>query len=141
METIQTTALLRSARILGRILWSCCHSNSNEKPSANASVKNSKKSKIIIVSLTSPSFNLQEGNACHLVDIVVPADCRIKIKAGEQTRKISGSCLRAIIVVELEVEGDIRCNWNPWNTKDLWKKDWVNRRFEEESRPSRLQRY
>ena len=45
VETIQTTALLRTARILRRVLetWEdCCHSNSSERPSANADVKNSK---------------------------------------------------------------------------------------------------
>ena len=41
VETVQTTALLRSARILRRVL---------EKPSANASVKHSQTSKIIIIS-------------------------------------------------------------------------------------------
>ena len=38
VETIQTTALLK--RVL-RLEETCCHSNSNEKPSANAGVKNS----------------------------------------------------------------------------------------------------
>ena len=42
VETIQTTVLLRSARILKRVQETCCHSNSIEKPSANAGVKNSK---------------------------------------------------------------------------------------------------
>ena len=43
VETIQTTALLRTARILRRVLEeTCCHSNSSERPSANADVKNSK---------------------------------------------------------------------------------------------------
>ena len=42
VETIQTIALLRMARILRRILETCCHSNSSEKPSANTDVKNSK---------------------------------------------------------------------------------------------------
>ena len=42
VETIQTTALLRMARILRRVLEICCHSNSSEKPSANTDVKNSK---------------------------------------------------------------------------------------------------
>ena len=42
VETIQTTALLRTARILRRVLKTCCHSNSSEKPSANIDVKNSK---------------------------------------------------------------------------------------------------
>ena len=41
VETIQTTALLRTARILRRVLETCCHSDSSEKPSANAGVKNS----------------------------------------------------------------------------------------------------
>ena len=44
VETIQTTALWRTARILRRVLetWGdCYHSNSSEKPSANADVKNS----------------------------------------------------------------------------------------------------
>ena len=40
-ETIQSTALLRSARILRRVLETCCNLNSSEKPSANAGEKNS----------------------------------------------------------------------------------------------------
>ena len=39
VETIQTTALLRTAR---RLEETCCHSNSSEKPSANTDVKKSK---------------------------------------------------------------------------------------------------
>ena len=45
VETIQTTALLRTARIQRRVLEieeTCCHSNSSEKPSANTDVKNSR---------------------------------------------------------------------------------------------------
>ena len=42
VETIQTTALLRTARILRRVLETCCHSDSSEKPSVNTDVKNSK---------------------------------------------------------------------------------------------------
>ena len=38
IKTIQTSALLRSARILKRVLETCCHSNSREEPPANASV-------------------------------------------------------------------------------------------------------
>ena len=45
VEAIQTTALLRTARILRRV-WrveeTCCHSNCSEKPSANTDMKNSK---------------------------------------------------------------------------------------------------
>ena len=48
VETIQTTALLRTARI-GDESWrleeTCCHSNSSEKPSANTDEKNSKEVK------------------------------------------------------------------------------------------------
>ena len=40
VEIIQTTALLRTARILRRVLETCCHSNSSEKPSADAGRKN-----------------------------------------------------------------------------------------------------
>ena len=43
VQIIQTTALLRSARILRRVLETSCHSNSREKLSANAGVKNSQK--------------------------------------------------------------------------------------------------
>ena len=49
VETIQTTALLRWARILRRVLETCCHSNSSERPSANADVKNSQGVVIIII--------------------------------------------------------------------------------------------
>ena len=42
IETIQMTALLRTARILRRDLEICCHSNSSEKQSVNTDVKNSK---------------------------------------------------------------------------------------------------
>ena len=43
VKTIKTTALLRSARIMRRILETCCNSNSSEKPSANTRVNNSNK--------------------------------------------------------------------------------------------------
>ena len=42
VETIQTTALLRSARILEeswKLEETCCHSDSSGKPSVNADVK------------------------------------------------------------------------------------------------------
>ena len=53
LETIQTTALLKTTRILRRVLEikeTCCHSNSSERPSANANVKNS--NEIIIIAIT-----------------------------------------------------------------------------------------
>ncbi len=44
-ETIHITMLLRTARILRRVLETCYHSNSCEKLSANAGVKNFQRSK------------------------------------------------------------------------------------------------
>ena len=41
VETIQTTALLGTARILRRVLETCCHSDPYEKTSANADLKSS----------------------------------------------------------------------------------------------------
>ena len=49
VETIQTTELLRSARIPRRVQETCCHSNSSEKPSSNTGVKDSQRSRIIIM--------------------------------------------------------------------------------------------
>ena len=40
-EAIQITTLLITARIVWRVLETCCHSSSSEVPSANADVKNS----------------------------------------------------------------------------------------------------
>ena len=41
IKTIQTKALLRLARLLRRVLETCCHSDSNENPSANVGMRNS----------------------------------------------------------------------------------------------------
>ena len=46
-ETIKTTAVLRSARILSRVLETCRHSDSSERPSANSTVKKLARSKTI----------------------------------------------------------------------------------------------
>ena len=43
VETIRTTAILRTARILRRVLENRYHSNSSERPSANADVNYSNK--------------------------------------------------------------------------------------------------
>ena len=56
VETIQTTILLRTSRILRRVLETCCHSNSSEKPSANTDVKNS----LIIIMLVMKSGKRQD---------------------------------------------------------------------------------
>ena len=49
VETIQITALLRLTNLLRRDLETYCHLDSSEKPSTNAGVKNSQKSKIIMI--------------------------------------------------------------------------------------------
>ena len=50
IETIQTTVLMRSARVLRRVLKNYCHPNFNEIPPASASVKKKNvTSEIIIV--------------------------------------------------------------------------------------------
>ena len=40
VKDIKTTASLRSASILKRVLETCCHSKFSERPSANADMKN-----------------------------------------------------------------------------------------------------
>ena len=42
VETIEMTTLLRTVKILRRVLETCCHSNSSEIPSAVTDVRNSK---------------------------------------------------------------------------------------------------
>ena len=105
VETIQTTALLRSARILGRVLetW---EDFSWEKPSANAGVKNSQKSRIIIIDSHKLlwDFNIQTDHLiparrpdliiinkkkriCKIVDFAVPADHGINLKESEKKDK------------------------------------------------------
>ena len=49
MKTTQTTTLLGSVRILRRVLETCSHSDSSRKQSANAGMKNSQMSKMIIM--------------------------------------------------------------------------------------------
>ena len=39
IETIKTTALLRSAKILRKVMGTCCHLDSCKRPSADAAVK------------------------------------------------------------------------------------------------------
>ena len=41
VETIQATKLLITAKILRRVLETCCHSNSNDRSSTKTDVKNS----------------------------------------------------------------------------------------------------
>ena len=64
-ESIQTTALLRSARTLRRVLEICCHSDSNERPSANA---------YLLAQMTRPYNNQSKKTSCGIVDFSVLAD-------------------------------------------------------------------
>ena len=87
VETIQTIAFLRSAKILRRVLETCCHSDSSEKPSANAGMKNAQ---VIIIIITNESpdpgqktrlnNNQQKKSTFKIVDFAVPADHRVKLK-------------------------------------------------------------
>ena len=104
VETVKTTALLRSARILRRVLKfqeTCCLSNSKKKPSANADVRNSQevnnnnnnnnnnntnglpnpgqKTRLIIIN--------KRKRICKIVDFAVPADHRINLKESEKKDK------------------------------------------------------
>ena len=49
VETIKTTAQVRSARIVRRVLETCYQSNSSERRSADSELNNSQKSKLIII--------------------------------------------------------------------------------------------
>ena len=58
VKIIQISALLKSARILRRVLESCCHSDSCRKPAANAGVKNSQMSKILSIQTEKSNYGL-----------------------------------------------------------------------------------
>ena len=82
VETTQTTASLRLARILRRVLetWrDFCHSNSSKKPSANAGVKNSHK-------WTNDNNNKGNSANCH-------RKC-IRLDTNEWARWSTGRCAR-----------------------------------------------
>ena len=73
VETNQTTALLRSAKIRResqRLEETFCHSNYSKTPSADGSMKISKRTR-----------------TCKIVDFAVPADHRIKLKECEKKDK------------------------------------------------------
>ena len=87
VETIQTTALLRTVRILRRVqeTWrDLCYSDSSERPSALADVKNSQ------------GVNNSNNN-----------NNKKKVKRGIY---ISGPCKKAKDAIEHEVDGDTNCN-------------------------------
>ena len=87
VETIQTTALPRTARILRRVLGleeTCCHSNFSEKPSVNTDVKNSK---AVNYNNIRP-FNYQrKKRTCKIVNVAVSADHILKLKDCEKKDK------------------------------------------------------
>ena len=71
VETNQTTALLRSARIPRRVQETWGHSNFNEKPSANTYMNNSQGVKIIIKFFYSV-FNFNRQNIKKKINISFP---------------------------------------------------------------------
>ena len=52
MEIIQTTTLLTTARILRRVMETCCHSNFSERPSAKTDVKKLKEYRFFFTTQT-----------------------------------------------------------------------------------------
>ena len=60
VETIQTTTLLRTARILRRVLETCGHSNSSGRPSANADVKNYNNDNTLLINKRNCTQNYQD---------------------------------------------------------------------------------
>ena len=110
--TIQTTTLLRTARILRKVLETCCHSNSSERPSANADVKNSngdnnnnnETHKILcdfeiqtdnliparlpeLVIVNEQEKKKKKKRTSRIVDFTVPEDPRVIIKENEKRIK------------------------------------------------------
>ena len=75
VETTQTTALLRSARILRRLEETCCPSNSSEGVN-----NNDNNNKVLI--------NKEINRTCRLEDFVFPADCKVNIKESETIKQI-----------------------------------------------------
>ena len=78
VKTIQTTALLRTTRILRKVLETCCHSNASENPLANVYEKNSQKR----TNNNNPDLIIinKKKRTCKIVDFAVPADHWIKPK-------------------------------------------------------------
>ena len=70
---------------------------------------------------------------CHLVDFTISPDQRGKKERKWKDRQILGPCPRVEKAVKHEGDSDTSCSWC------LWKRNWVNRRSEEESRLSRPQ--
>ena len=131
VETIQTTALLRRPKYWEeswRLEETCCHSNSSEKPSAGADVKNSK------------GVNNNNNNN----DFVVPADERIKMKdfARElkNLRNINETVILVIVgVLRIVLRGsekrllvlEIRGRIGTIQTIALPRSSWILRRAQE----------
>ena len=86
-------------------------------------------------------FIKKEKRTCHLVGFTVPANHRVKIKESEKIDK----CLDLAKELKKKQQktmgiGDTKCSWCTWSSSQrLGKKDWKNRKSEEELRPSRPQ--
>ena len=108
VETIQMTALIRTARIVTRVLETWCHSNSSEKPSTNTDVRNSKGvnnnkwdsqnylefwrtiGATNLNQTTRQTESLQKMRICRQMDFAVLADHREELEWIE--RKIHRPC-------------------------------------------------
>ena len=107
VETIQATALLGLARILRRVLETYCYSYYSEKPSANACMKSSQKSKIIIII----------KRIC-IVDFAVLKDHRVKIKE----RRVLEPYKRTKKAVAHVGDGDTNCKWIAKRSGRIWNR-------------------
>ena len=65
-EAIQTVALLRSARILRRVKKTCCHSESSDRPSANAGMKNSGGGGVMMMMMCYNSRDVKKKNIVRM---------------------------------------------------------------------------
>ena len=60
--------------------------------------------------MTRPYNNQRKKGTCRIVDFVVPADHRVKLKASEKKNKYLDFAKELKKTVEYESDGDINCN-------------------------------
>ena len=117
-----------------------CHSNSSEKRSANAGVKNSKK-RSNNNNDNDISYQLTRKRELDIkVDFAVPSNLSEKEKINEIIVKYLDLARELKIAVDHEGDGNTNCNPCAWTSK-AWKNDLWNWQAREELRPYRPQNY
>ena len=125
METVQTTALLKSTRILRRVLESWGDLLSLKLLGKTISwrwYETLPRSKMIRLIITNGSSNLgqmtsdsqQIRRTCRIVDFDVPADHKIKLKENEKKDKYLDLAWKLKKTMEQESDGDTYYNWCSW---------------------------